>query len=1099
MRFLWHSLAALLFVTSAHAQDIDAAMLRFPDVSATHIAFVYHNDVWLVGKEGGTAIPISSPAGIEVLPRFSPDGTAIVFGATYDGTPDLYEMSVAGGIPKRLTYTPQGEDLSDYTPDGKVMFSQPYGQTFRQANLFTLDPQRDVLPTPLPVKMAEFGSISADGQWLAFTPFSYEWASWGRYQGGSTADIWLFNLQTNESRQMTNFPGTDDLPMWHGQQVYFISDSGDETRRNIHVYDMTSGQRRQVTSFDDFDVKWPGMGPNDIVFEQGGRLMRLSLPDEQLHEVKVFLPGDRPALRTQAVDVSGSIADGSISPQAKRVALEARGDIWTVPAEKGYPLNLTRSSGSAERYPAWSPDGKWITYFCDQTGEYELWLQPADGSGERKQLTKNGSVFRWSPLWSPDSKKIAFSDKTGALYITLVDSGDTLSVDRNMWGPWGVEYGWAGDSNWLAYTTADKTTQNSLIHLYNLAEKKSTTVTSPDFSSRSPSFDKSGEYLYFTTDRNVEPLFGGLDDYETFLFTNTGVLAVMPLRKDVASPLTPRNDEDEAKPAEGEVAKDGADKPKEDAKADAKKEEPKPLKFELEGAEARSIVLPLQASAYYNIIGGTKKVYYLRGGRNGSGQPPQMFVYDLTEQKEDKLLDNVNGFQLTPDAAKAGIYANGKIYITTPAPGQANLDKPVNTEGMSVQIDPRAEWRQIVTDAWRIYRDFFYDPNMHGVDWPQVKTRSLALVENASTRDDVDHILEWMIGEVNASHTFVWNRRSSDQTKQSTIGMLGADYELAKDADGNTGYRITKIYKGADWELDAHGPLSQAGVDVNVGDFLLAVNGVRVETTLPPTAAFMGMAGRPTRITVSKKAVNDKDARSSLVNPLHHEFELRLRDWIEGNRKYIADKTGGKVGYIYVRSTGVDGLQDLQRQFVGQHNRPGLIIDERWNSGGFIPHRFIEMLNRPARTYYARRDSLPERVPGRTHLGPKVMLINHAAGSGGDLFPYMFRQSGLGKLIGTRTWGGMTAIDGYPSFIDGGSISMPTMGAYEIDGTWSVEGYGVQPDIEVYNDPTSLAAGQDKQLETAISVVLEEVAAAPWIDPPPPAWPNRTAGGSTER
>jgi tricorn protease len=420
-------------------------------------------------------------------------------------------------------------------------------------------------------------------------------------------------------------------------------------------------------------------------------------------------------------------------------------------------------------------------------------------------------------------------------------------------------------------------------------------------------------------------------------------------------------------------------------------------------------------------------------------------------------------------------------------------------EGLTAQIDPRAEWKEVVTDAWRIYRDFFYDPNMHGVDWPKVKERALHLVDYASNRDDVDHILEWMIGEVNASHTFVWNRRTDDYGKHSNFGLLGCDYELAKDAAGHEGDRISHIYKGADWELDAHGPLSQAGVDVSEGDFLLAVNGVQLDMGLPPTAPFLGMAGRPTRITVSKKAVLDKDARSSLVKPVGNEYELRLRDWIEANRKYIADKTDGKVGYIYVRSTGADGLIDLQRQFVGQHTRPGLIIDERWNSGGFIPHRFIELLNRPARTYYARRDSLPERVPSQTHLGPKAMLINHAAGSGGDLFPYMFRQSGLGKLIGTRTWGGLTAIDGFPNFIDGGSISMPTMGAYEIDGTWSVEGYGVQPDIEVYNDPTSLANGQDKQLDTAISVVLDEVNTHPWVDPQPPAWPNRTAGGSPER
>ncbi|MDQ3024049.1 MAG: PDZ domain-containing protein, partial [bacterium] len=1038
---------------------------------------------------------------MEVLPRFSPDGTRVAFGANYDGTHDLYEMSVAGGIPKRLTYTPSYEDISDYTPDGKVLFSAAYGQALRQGNLFTIDPNGGRLPVALPVKMAEFGSVSADGRWLAFTPFSYEWGSWNRYQGGSTADIWLFNLDTHESRRMTNFAGTDDMPMWHDQLVYYVSDCGSDCRRNIHVYDMDMGSTRQVTNFTDYDVKWPSAGPNDIVFEQGGKLLRMSLPDEKVHEVPVILPGDRPALRTQSVEVGGNIADASVSPQARRVALELRGDIWTVPAEKGYPVNLTRSSGSAERSPVWSPDGKRIAYFSDVSGEYELWTIAADGSGEASQLTKNGTCFRWSPLWSPDSRKIAFSDKTGALYIQLVDSGETVSVDRNQWGPWGVDYDWAGDSGWLAYTTFDRTTQNGVVKLYSLTERTSTQVTSPEFDSRRPSFDKTGDYLYFATDRNIEPLFGGLDDYETFLFTNSTVLAVMPLRKDVTSPLTPKNDEDEDKPADDEEPKEGEGNKAGTAgsKKDEKKEEPKPLKFDLEGAEARSVVLPLPASYYSNITGGTKKIYYIRSGRNGSGIPAQMLTYDIAEQKEEKLLDSVDGFQLTPDTGKAAVFSAGRIFISATVVGQANLDKPINMEGLTAQVNPREEWRQVVLDAWRIYRDFFYDPNMHGVDWPAVRDRSLHLVEYASNRDDIDHILSWMISEVNASHTFVWNRRSDEHAKQSNIGMLACDYEVARDSDGREGYRIAHIYKGAEWELDAHGPLSQAGVDVKEGDFLLAVNGVALDMGLPPTAAFMGMAGRPARITVSAKALIDKDARSSLVVPLNSEHELRLRDWIESNRKYIADKTGGRVGYIYVRSTGVDGLQDLQRQFVGQHSKQGLVIDERWNSGGFIPHRFIELLNRPARTYYARRDSLPERVPFRTHLGPKAMLINHAAGSGGDLFPYMFRQSGLGTLIGTRTWGGMTAIDGFPSFVDGGSVSMPTMGAYEIDGTWSVEGYGVQPDIEVYNDPTSLANGVDLQLDKGIEVVEQALRDKPWIDPPPPSWPDRTPGGSTER
>jgi tricorn protease len=436
------------------------------------------------------------------------------------------------------------------------------------------------------------------------------------------------------------------------------------------------------------------------------------------------------------------------------------------------------------------------------------------------------------------------------------------------------------------------------------------------------------------------------------------------------------------------------------------------------------------------------------------------------------------------------------MFITGTAPGAA-LDKPVNMSGLTTSIDPREEWKQVITDTWRIYRDFFYDPNMHGVDWPRVRDRALYLVQYAANREDVEYIIEWMASELNTSHTYVW-APSTEQQRWTSCGMLGCDFELATDVEGREGYRISRIYHGADWEIDARGPLMQPGVEVHEGDFLLAVNGKPVSMAVSPYASLQGLAGQPTSITVSEKAVIDDSARKALVQPQGDEYELRLRDWIEKNRQYVSDQTGGKVGYIYIRNTSWEGLIDLQRQFLGQHNKEGVVIDERWNGGGFIPHRFIEMLNRPVRSYWARRDGLSWRTPYRTIPGPKVMLVNYAAGSGGDAFPYYFRQAGLGKLVGTRTWGGLVGISGNPQLIDGSGLTVPTFGIYELDGTWGIEGHGVDPDIEVINDPTSLALGKDLQLDKAIEVVVGEIEQHPYVDVPKPPYPDRSRSGVLE-
>ncbi|MCC7478205.1 PDZ domain-containing protein [bacterium] len=1106
---------ALAFGTAAQAAQtggnvpLDAAMLRTPDVSADKIVFRYDNDLWIAPKSGGTALPLSSPAGAEQFPRFSPDGSKVAFGANYDGNGDIYEVPVAGGLPRRLSFQPGGVFMVDYAPDGRVVFGSSIENSGHQNHLYYSNPNGG-LPEALPPFEAMFASFSADGQWVALDQQWIEFQNWNRYQGGTASNIWLYNLKNGESRQITDWPGTDTAPMFHGNdKVYFLSDAGPEHRRNIWVYTLADGERRQVTFFKDFETKWPAIGPKDIVMENGGQLWLLDIASEKLSKVEISVPGDRMSVMPQTIDAGQTILEGGISPQAKRVAVNARGDIWTVPAEKGYPRNLTGTNGITEREPTWSPDGQWIAYLSNASGEYEIYVRPSDGSGEARQLTKDGHTFRMNLHWSPDSKKIAFTDKTGAFFVHTVDSGETVQFAKDPWGnPGGIS--WAKDSVWIAFNLADAASSNGTVMLYNSATKESHRVTQPYFNCGNAAFDLSGDYLFYTSDSSFNPNYSPVGDWGEFNFSDTTTLCVTTLRADIVSPFAPKNDDEEIKPAEEKPAEGEkpADAPAADAAAPAagdaaapaapaegeKKEEPKaePLKIDLEGLDTRSITLPSGNGGYFGLQGGDKKVYYMK---MGAGGPPSLCMFDLSGDKpaETPLLPGVGGFQLTPDASRMLVFANGGLFITGAMPGAA-LDKPVNTNGLLVQVNPREEWKAIVYDAWSRYRDYFYDPDMHGVDWDSVGKRALGLVDYATNRGDVEYIVRQMVAELNSGHTYVYSD-NGDYPRSIGIGQLACDFEYASDSAGQRGVCFKKIYSGASWENDLRGPLQQPGVNVKEGDFLLAVNGEALGENGNPWALLSGTVGKPTELTVNSVASRDGKERKILVSPLPDDGELRLRDWIESNRQYVYEKTGGKIGYIYVRDTGWGGASDFYRQFVGQHNMQGLIIDERWNGGGLSPDTMIQILNRRARQYWATRDGVNWRSPWFMNGGPKVMLINENAGSGGDSFPYLFRDYKLGKLIGKRTWGGLIGISGNPPLLDGSGVSVPNFGFFEVDGTWGVEGHGVDPDIEVDNTPSILARGEDAQLDRGIQEVLKELGERPWNEPAKPKYPNRSGAG----
>jgi tricorn protease len=1070
-----------------------AGMLRYPDLSDKEIVFVYAGDLWVVAKEGGLARPLASPPGQEMFPKFNSDGSRIAFMGSYDGQRDLFTMPAAGGTPTRVTHHPDGEMLSDWTKSNVLLFAtSAEAGLSRQTQIFTVGPEGG-LPRKLPIPYGVNGALSSDGRMLAYTPHTIDNRTWKRYRGGMSTDIWLFDLNDRTSKKITDWEGTDSLPMWHGPTIYYMSDDGPEHRLNIWSYHSASGAREQITHFADYDVKWPsigpdGEGPGEIIFQYGPSLMIVDLGSRESRAVEVTIPGDRPTIRPRTVDLANQVSGADLSPTGQRVVIEARGELFSVPASNGPTRSFNRTSGAAERDPAWSPDGKWIACFSDDTDEYELYVRPADGKGEARQLTKDSKTFYYMPQWSPDSKQIAFTDKAGKLYLIPSEGGTVETIDQDPMAQ-RVRVSWSGDSTWLAYTKA-LPNRNSAVWLYHLPTRAKHQVTSGMFNDSQPTFDRKGEYLVFASNRRFSsPIYEDIGT--TFVYANTDQLFLVPLRKDVKLPWAAKSDEEplkEEKPAESSPGDAPASPPAEGEKK--KDEPPKPLVIDVEGFERRAMLLPVPPGSFGAIaVSHDGKLIYGRVPARGSDGNPSIKILDLTddEKKEKTVLDGQMGFSISADGKK--LLVGGRTMAIVQAAADQKMDKPVPLDGLKTTVDPRAEWQQVFNDAWRIQRDFFYDPNMHGVDWNAIRGQYARMLADCASRDDLTYVLGEMYAELNVGHAYV--RPAPDGTEPGApAGLLGADFELHEGA-----YRITRLVEGAPWDADARNPLCRPGVDVKPGEYLLAVNGIPVDTTKDPWAATQGLGGKVATLTVSEVPRPDDRAREVTVQLMASDRDLRYRAWIEHNRAYVAEKTAGRVGYIYVPNTGIDGQNDLFRQFYGQMDKAALIIDERWNGGGQIPTRFIELLNRPVTNYWARRDGMDWTWPPDSHQGPKCMLINGLAGSGGDAFPAYFRQAGLGKLIGTRTWGGLVGISGNPSLVDGGSVTAPTFAFYENDGTWGIEGHGVDPDIEILDDPARMTNGGDPQLDAAIEHILAEVERHPYKAPARPAYPDRRGFG----
>jgi tricorn protease len=1066
----------MLSAIGAFAQSDKPTMFRQPALSKDKIVFVYAGDLWIVGREGGAAERLTTGTGNETSPIFSPDGTMIAFTGEYDGNVDIYVVPATGGVPKRLTYHPGQDSLAGWTPDGKnILFvSQRDVASARYAQLYTI-PVSGGFPTQVPLPMGFEGSYSADASQLAYVPIPRSFNNWKRYRGGTATPIWIANLSDSSVEKVPRTDSNDFNPMWVGNKVYFLSDRNGTV--TLFAYDTQAKKVSQLITNTGLDMKSASATADAIIYEQFGSINLYDLKSGKAKKVNITLNGDLPFVRTRFEKVASRISNATISPTGARAIFEARGEIISVPAEKGDARNLTNSSGVAERDPAWSPDGKWIAYLSDESGEYALHLRDQKGEGEVKKIQLPPS-FYYSPTWAPDSKKIALFDKKLQLWYVDIEKGTPTKIDATLAGAGTLDPAWSPDSKWVAYAKTLKSWIRA-IFVYNIEEAKSYQVTDGLSDARFPAFDKNGKYLYFTASTDTVNTSAGLD-MSSYPFRPTRNVYVCVLRKDLPSPLAPESDEEkvqEEKPAE---------MPKPPAKP-----EPVKVSIDFEKIGQRILALPIPNRSYVGLgVGKANTIYLLEVSQAPGTQGATVHKYDFDKRKFDKVLDGVSSFEISANGEKA-LYRQGPNWLIAAtatlgaplppgAPGGPNL---LRVAEMEVQVDPIAEWKQMYREVWRIERDFFYAPNYHGLDLKEAEKKYEPYLNALAHRADLNYLFGEMLGELTVGHLYV---QGGDTPNPSRVpgGLLGCDYKIE-----NGRYRFAKIYDGENWNPQLRAPLTQPGVNVKEGEYLLAVNGRNVTSNDNLYQYFESTSGKQLVIKVGPNP-EGSNSREVTVVPIGNESGLRNLAWIEDNRRKVDQMSGGKLAYVWLPDTGNGGFTNFNRYYFAQLDKEGAVIDERFNSGGSAADYIVDFLRKPIMNYWAVREGMEATTPFGVINGPKVMLTNEYAGSGGDLMPWLFRQNKIGPLIGKRTWGGLVGIGGYPNLVDGGSVTAPHFAFYTAEGKWDVENIGVAPDIEVDLDPKAWRQGHDVQLEKAVEVALDMWKKNPPKRPERPAYPN---------
>ncbi len=1085
------SLLLALGTLSLQAQN-EAKMLRFPAIHGNQVVFSYAGDLYTVDINGGVARQLTNdPDGFEIFARFSPDGKNIAFTGQYDGNTEVYVMPAEGGVPQRVTYTAtlDRDDLSDRMgPNNIVMTWKDNENIVYRSRRITWDDfvgQLFVaninggLGEQLPFEEGGWISYSPDGQKIAFNRVMREFRTWKYYKGGMADDVWIFEFNTKELTNITKNDAQDIFPMWAGDKIYFCSDR--DRTMNIFCYDLKTKATTKITDYTYYDVKYPSLGDNDIVYENGGELYRLSLKDNSIHKIPVQIIGDGISSRTKYVDASKYINSGDVSPDGKRIVLGARGDVWTLPVESGITRNLTKSDGVHDRNVAWSPDGEYIAYISDRTGNDEIYIQKQDGKEEAIQLTdpqKVSETYKYELSWSPDSKKIAWYDKMNRLMMIDVASKKVTEVAKSESGEID-DYAWSPDSKWIAYSDS-KMSECSRIFIYNVDNQKTEAVTDTWFRSGNPTFDKNGKYLYFVSARDFNPTYSAVE--WNYAYREMSRIYMVTLQKDTPSPFLTKNDEvivekGEAKEEKPEKSGKGKDK-----KKDSKKEE-KSIKIDFEGITNRIIPLPdLNTAYYYDLNAVENGLYYMSWGNRGGG----VYYYNLSD-KEATRIGDFNGFNLTPDGKKMALRKRWDLMvIDAPKREVKGIDKPIDLSGMKKWVNLHEEWAQIYTEAWRQMRDFFYAPNMHGNDWPAIHDKYAVLIPYCGDRNDVNYLIGEMIGELNIGHAYTGGG-DRIETPRLTLGLLGAELER----DGSDYYQIKKILKGESWNEATISPLTEVGVNANEGDFIVAIDGVSTKDMTNIYEALVDKAGKPVVLSLNTKA-SENGARDVVVKPIASENSLYYYNWVQNNIEKVSKATNGQVGYIHIPDMGPEGLNEFVKYFYPQLTKKALIIDDRGNGGGNVSPMIIERLRREAAMWtITRNGGAAEIKPNQMMNGPKVLLFNKYSASDGDLFPWQFKHYKLGTTIGTRSWGGVVGIRGSLPFIDGGTLNRPEFAPFDQDGNWIIEGHGVDPDIIIDNNPYDEFNGVDAQLDKAIEVILEQM--KDWPEAPAvPEWPDKT-------
>jgi tricorn protease len=1092
----------LFFAGNAmRAAEQTPLLAQEPTLSKTTIVFSYGGYLWSVPREGGEARQITT-GGHEQFPVFSPDGKWIAFTGQYDGNTDVFVVPAEGGTPKRLTWHPDQDVTVGWTPDSKrVLFLSTREAYADFTRLYTVPVEGGVAEV-LPMWRAFEGSYSPDGMQMAYVP-NFQWqAAWKRYRGGQTTPIYIVRLSDLTLEKLPRENSNDKNPVWFSDTVYFLSDRNGPV--TLFGYDTKSKSVKQVVENTGFDLKTVSAGPDALVYEQFGGIFLFDPQTGKSKKVEIHVNGDLPATRPHFQKVADSIQNAGISPTGARAVFEARGEILTVPAEKGDIRNLTRTPGVAERDPAWSPDGKWIAHFSDESGEYALHLEDQSGLGEAKKINLgNPPSYFYGPTWSPDSKKIAYTDKRLNLWYVDIEKGTPVKVATEPFeDPTdAMNEDWSPDSKWLTYTRYLPNHQHA-VFVYSVEHGKESQITDGTADTRFPAFDKNGKTLYFTASTDLGLSVGWLD-LSSYQHPLTRSVYAVVLKKGDPNPVEPQSDEektakaeDKSKEADKDKAKD-ADKDKEKGKEGdkgkegEKKEEPPAVTIDLDGIGQRIVALPIRPANYIQLDAGKTGILFLSEIVDVPrfGEPPSVTVskFDLSTRKTEPYVSGVTQLYFSANGEKAlfrqGPPPNGPWFIAgtgaAPKPGEGAL----KLGEMEVYVDPRAEWNQMYHEVWRIQRDFLYDSNHHGLSIPATEKKYSAYLAGVGGRSDLNYLFVEMLGELTIGHMFVGGG-DAPKPPQVKGGLLGADYKVENDR-----YRFVRIYNGENWNPELRAPLTQPGVDVKVGDYLLEVNGRDVRPPAEVYSFFEETAGKQLKIKVGPNP-DGKDAREVTIVPVDSEFALRNRAWEEDNRRKVDELSGGKLAYVHVPDTAVGGYTNFNRFYFAQVGKQGAVIDERYNHGGEIADYIIDMLKRPLRNCAISREGGKFCSPLAQIYGPKTMIINEMSGSGGDALPWMFKQDGVGPLVGTRTWGGLVGIYGYPPLLDGGFVTAPRVAIYGLHGQWEVENHGVAPDIEVENDPASVAAGHDRQLEKAVQVTMEALKNNPVVLPDHPPYPN---------